>query len=159
MPILSLKLPIQIARRTFCSQGLMALTTTNLKASTQKNLTTNNLNVTRHQENLSKLSLRRVHLSISGNKELGVMTAEDIEKRIKHLLVRILLAEDHLCCLIFIWVVFFLCRTWQQKQSSASKIVTNLMKLILKKNSSLQRWQWVSRLTQFQLVSNFIPAF
>jgi hypothetical protein len=100
MPILNLKqlqtVSIQIGRRTFSSQRLTAPAITNLDVPNKSGLTTNNFNATRHQGNFSKVSSRRVHantLSIPGNKELGVMTAEDLEKRIKHIMVRISLSE------------------------------------------------------------------
>ena len=52
----------------------------------------NNFGITsRRQGNYSKVSSRRVHantLSILGNKEHGAMTADDLERRIKHLMVR-----------------------------------------------------------------------
>jgi hypothetical protein len=62
--------------------------------------TNNNFRIisSRRQGNYSKVPLRSVHantLSILGNKELGVMTADDLERRIKHLLS--LTTEAKLC--------------------------------------------------------------
>lgn len=59
----------------------------------------NNFGITsRRQGNYSKVSSRRVHantLSILGNKEHGAMTADDLERRIKHLMS--LTTEAKLC--------------------------------------------------------------
>ena len=139
---------LQIAsRRTYCSRKLLTPALSMLNQVSHDSLRRRSIDMSLgRQGNYSKVPSRGVHANTSSIKEEagGIMSAEDLEKRIKHLLVSCNALTWYQRVLLWPYQLNLssnLSSIWQLKQNFASKIVTSLLNLISITSSSLPSWQ------------------